>query len=175
MAIYRWDPYISLSRLDREFDELVRRTWAAPRSRVVRSARTTAAGFVPPIELVRDGADVVVRAELPGIDIDKDVTVEVERGRLVISGERRNSREDDSDGVLVREVRYGSFRRAFALPEGVTADAVEASYDAGILEVRVHGAVQEVETAKRIPVTSASAQAIESTEPQQEPTSDNDA
>jgi HSP20 family protein len=71
--------------------------------------------------------------------------------------------------VLVREVRYGSFRREFALPEGVTADAVEASYDAGILEVRVHGVAREVETAKRIPVTAAAAAAIESPAAEQEP------
>lgn len=162
MATYRWDPFTTLSRLDREFDDLVRRTWTAPRTRVVRSARAGAAGFVPPVELVRDGSDVVVRAELPGIDVDKDVTVEVEDGRLVLRGERRNEREDNTDGVLVREVRYGSFRREFALPEGVTAEAVEASYDAGILEVRVHGVAQEVEGAKRIPVTSGAAPAIES-------------
>lgn len=169
MATYRWDPYITLSRLDREFDDLIRRTWTTPRTRVVRRARPSSAGFVPSVELVRDGSDVIVRAELPGIDIDKDVTVEVERGRLVLRGERRNEREDNDDGVLVREVRYGSFRREFALPEGVTADAVEASYDAGILEVRVHGAAREVETAQRIPVTSGASAAIESADAEQEP------
>jgi HSP20 family protein len=172
MATYRWDPFTTLARLDREFDGLVRHTWPAPRARVVRTARPGAAGFVPPVELVRDGSDVIVRAELPGIDIDKDVSVEVERGRLVISGERRGAREDNTDGVLVREVRYGSFRRAFALPEGVSADAIEATYDAGILEVRVRGAVQEVEGAKRIPVTAGSASALEpaaSAESAQEP------
>ena len=162
MATYRWDPFASLSRFDREFDDLVRRTWSAPRTRVVRSPRTAATGFVPPVELVRDGTDVVVRAELPGIDIDKDVTVEVERGRLVLRGERRNEREGKTDGVLVREVRYGSFRREFALPEGVTADAVAASYDAGVLEVRVHGVARDVEAAKRIQVTSGAAAATDS-------------
>jgi HSP20 family protein len=161
MATHRWDPFSTLSRFDREFDDLVRRTWAAPRARVVRTARPRAAGFVPPVELVRDGSDVVVRAELPGVDIEKDVTVEVERGRLVLRGERRNEREDNTDGVLVREVRYGSFRREFALPEGVTADGVEASYDAGVLEVRVHGVAKAVQAAKRIPVTSGAASAIE--------------
>ena len=179
MATYRWDPFTTLSRFDRDFDDLVRRTWAAPRARVVRSARPRVAGFVPPVELVRDGSDVVVRAELPGVDIEKDVTVEVERGRLVLRGERRNEREDNTAGVLVREVRYGSFRREFALPEGVTADAIEASYDAGVLEVRVHGVVQEVEGAKRIPVTAGAAPAVEasatdetSPEPASEPASE---
>src|SRR4051812_37317213 len=175
MATYRWDPFTTLSRLDRDFDDLVRRTRPAPRTRVVRTARSGAAGFVPPVELVRDGSDVVVRAELPGIDIDKDVNVQVERGRLVISGERRNQREDSTGGVLVREVRYGSFRREFGLPDGVSADAIEATYDAGILEVRLRGAVQEVETATRIPVTSGPSTAIESPESVAETAPENDA
>ena len=69
----------------------------------------------------------------------KDVDIEVAEGRLTISGERRDVTEDrDKDGqVLVRELRYGSFRREFALPEGITADNVEATYDKGLLEVRV--------------------------------------
>ena len=175
MATYRWDPFPTLSRIDREFDGLVRRTRPAPRTRVVRTARSGAAGFVPPVELVRDGSDVVVRAELPGIDIDKDVTVQVERGRLVIAGERRDQREDSTDGVLIREVRYGSFRREFTLPEGVSADAIEATYDAGILEVRLRGAVHEVEAAKRIPVTSGSTAVIESAESAQDSAPEDDA
>ncbi|MCG5432052.1 Hsp20/alpha crystallin family protein [Mycobacterium sp. MYCO198283] len=98
------------------------------------------AGFTPAAEVVRDGDDAVVRVELPGIDITKDVTVEIDGGRLVIRGERRDEHSSDADGRTLREVRYGSFRRSFALPSHVTDDAVSASYDAGVLTVRVAGA-----------------------------------
>jgi HSP20 family protein len=102
-----------------------------------------AAGFSPAAEIVKDGEDAVIRLELPGVDVEKDVNVEVENGRLVIHGERRDERatEDPSkDGRTLREVRYGSFRRSFQLPAHITGDAVSASYDAGVLTVRVSGA-----------------------------------
>lgn len=99
-----------------------------------------AQGFNPAAEIVRDGDDAVVRLELAGVDVDKDVTVEVENGRLVIHGERRDEHSDEKNGRTLREVRYGAFRRSFRLPAHVTSDAISASYDAGVLSVRVAGA-----------------------------------
>jgi len=131
MAITRWDPFTALARFDREFDELVRRGWGA----------TARAGFVPPVEIVREGSDVVVRLELPGVDVDRDVEVTVDKGRLIIRGERRDERSEEGAGVLVRELRYGSFQREFALPDGLTADNLDATYDQGMLVVRVRGAI----------------------------------
>ncbi len=118
-------------------------------------------GFTPAAEVTRDGDDAVVRLELPGVDVAKDVTVEIEHGRLVVRGERRDERSDDRDGRTLREVRYGSFRRSFGLPAHVTADAVAASYDAGVLSVRVAGAHAGA-GARQIPVTTAPA-AVEAT------------
>ncbi|OBH30261.1 heat-shock protein Hsp20 [Mycobacterium sp. E342] len=97
-------------------------------------------GFNPAAEVVKDGDDAIVRVELPGVDVEKDVNVEVDRGRLVIHGERRDEHGEEKDGRTLREVRYGSFRRSFRLPTHVTGDAVTASYDAGVLTVRVAGA-----------------------------------
>ncbi|MBS1691536.1 MAG: Hsp20/alpha crystallin family protein [Actinobacteria bacterium] len=124
------------------------------------------AGFNPAAEIVRDGDDAVVRVELPGVDVAEDVNVEVADGRLVIHGERRDEftagedKDGDNDGRAaarsLREVRYGSFRRSFALPEHVTGDDVTASYDAGVLTVRVAGAHKkpEAEGARRIAIES---------------------
>ena len=96
--------------------------------------------FRPAAEIVKDGEDAVVRVELPGIDVEKDVNVEVENGALIIHGERRDEHSEEKDGRTLRELRYGSFRRSFALPKHVSGDAVTASYDAGVLTVRVTGA-----------------------------------
>ena len=96
--------------------------------------------FTPAAEIVKDGEDAVVRLELPGVDVAKDVTVEVDRGQLVIYGERRDERSEEKDGRTLREVRYGSFRRSFKLPAHVTGESISASYDAGVLTVRVAGA-----------------------------------
>lgn len=109
-------------------------------------------GFRPAAEIVRDGDDAVVKLELPGVDIDKDVNVELDKGRLVIHGERRDERAEDKDGVRVREFRYGSFRRGFALPGHVKAEALSADYKDGVLTVRVAGAYKDAEP-KRIAIT----------------------
>ena len=104
--------------------------------------------------MVREGDDAVVRLELPGVDVTKDVTVEVESGRLTVRGERR----DEQSGEGFRQSRYGSFSRTFTLPEHVADDAVSASYDAGVLTVRVAGAHASVEAgARRVAIEGVSA------------------
>jgi HSP20 family protein len=97
-------------------------------------------GFHPAVEIGKDGDDAVIRLELPGIDVDKDVNVELVDGRLVIHGERRDEHAEEKDRRTLREVRYGSFRRSFQLPAHVTSEGISASYDAGVLTVRVAGA-----------------------------------
>jgi HSP20 family molecular chaperone IbpA len=99
----------------------------------------TPADFSPAVEITKDGDDAVVRLELPGVDVDKDVTVELNGGHLTIRGERRDEHASEDDGRSLREVRYGSFSRSFAVPAHVTSDAISASYDAGVLTVRVAG------------------------------------
>jgi HSP20 family protein len=111
--------------------------------------------FTPAAEVVKDGDDAVVRLELPGVDVDKDVNVELDRGRLVVHGERRDEHAEEKDGRMLREVRYGSFRRSFKLPAYVTSEALSASYDAGVLTVRIAGARKDpADTgAQRIAIT----------------------
>lgn len=167
MQVTRFDPFSVLARMDREFDELVRRGWTG-----AREAAPAMAGFVPAVEVVRDGSDVIVRVELPGVDVERDVTIEVDRGKLVISGERRDERSEQSEGVLVRELRYGQFRREFALPPGVSPEQVEATYDSGLLDVRVRGVVQPEPATVRVPITTGrtAARTVEAEPAEQETT-----
>ncbi|OBI49493.1 heat-shock protein Hsp20 [Mycobacterium kyorinense] len=109
-------------------------------------------GFSPAAEVVKEGDDAVVRLELAGVDVEKDVHVELDEGRLVIHGERRDEHAEEKDGRTLREVRYGSFRRSFQLPAHITSEAISASYDAGVLTVRVAGAYAGT-GAQRIAIT----------------------
>lgn len=153
MAITRWDPFTQLARFDREFDDMIRRGFS--------NAPATRAGFVPPVEVLRRESDVVLRLELPGMDVERDVEVEVDKGMLVIKGERRDERTEEG-AYLLRELRYGSFRREFALPEGVTAENVDASYDSGMLEVVVRDAIQPEPQPQQVKINArGSSQAIE--------------
>lgn len=86
-------------------------------------------------EFVEDQT-LVIRAELPGVDPDKDVDVTVADGVLSISARREDTSESRSEGSHRSEFRYGSMLRRIVLPEGVGESEVKASYKDGILEVR---------------------------------------
>lgn len=141
------------------FDAVIRRAFP-PSSRWTLGPLPDAATFTPAAEIVKDGDDALVRVELPGIDLAKDVAVEIDGGRLVIRGERRDERSAENDTRVLREMRYGSFRRVFALPERVDADAISATYDAGVLIVRVSGAYATPEP-RKIAVTVGAANTVE--------------
>jgi len=106
--------------------------------------------WAPAAEIVRDGDDAVVRLELPGLSAE-DIKVETADGRLVVSGEKRDQHGENRDGFSLRETRYGSFRRTFKLPADVGTDAISATYDAGVLTVRV-GGVHASTSPRLIPV-----------------------
>jgi HSP20 family protein len=86
-----------------------------------------------------EGETLVVRAELPGIDPEKDVEITVDNGVLTIAAERREQKIEGEEGTsgYRSEFRYGSYRRSMTLPTGATEDDVKATYTDGILEVRV--------------------------------------
>jgi HSP20 family protein len=142
MPLMRWDPFTALARLDEEFDDLVRRSFG-----------TSSYQYVPPVEMATDGADVVLTLELPGVDVN-DVDIEVAEGRLIITGERKDHFQDNRGRLLVREMRYGGFRRVFQLPDGVTADQVEADADRGLLKVRIKNVTKPVEAPRKIAIKS---------------------
>ncbi len=89
--------------------------------------------------------EIVIRVELPGIDPDKDVHIDIRDGLLTVSGERKEELKTEKRS----EFYYGSFTRTIALPTGATDKGVKALYKDGILEVRVP-TPQEMHQAKRI-------------------------
>ena len=105
------------------------------------------------VEEAREGDDLVVKAELPGIEPDKDVELSVSDGILHIEARREEKSETKDKNTYRSEFRYGSFSRNISLPVGVKEDDIKASYKDGILEVRVPvGDDGKTETTK-IPVT----------------------
>ncbi|HMM94062.1 Hsp20/alpha crystallin family protein [Phycicoccus sp.] len=83
-------------------------------------------------DFTEDGT-YVLRAEMPGIDPDKDVTLNIEGDLLTIRGERREEEREKTH----HEFHYGAFTRSLRLPHDVQPDEVKASYTDGVLEVRV--------------------------------------
>jgi len=105
------------------------------------------------VEEYQENGTVVVRAEMAGIDPDKDVEVTVSDGVLHISAERRGEEETEGKHFRRRELRYGSFHRDLPLPAGCSEDDVKASYKDGILEIRVPAPSAEMKAATKISIT----------------------
>ena len=95
-------------------------------------------------DFVQDGS-YVIRAELPGIDPEKDMTVTVANGILTIKAERR----EEAVGKHHSEFRYGSFSRSVTLPAGADEDHIEATCSHGVLEVIVKLAEKGADTGGR--------------------------
>jgi HSP20 family protein len=135
----RWRPK-ELDRLRSEMDDLLERfgfdrDWFGrfPFSRefLSESERTPAR---PAIETRVEDGKFIVRTDLPGID-PKDVDIKVVGGLLTIKGSREEKRESKKADFLRREIRYGSFERSIALPEGIKAEDLKATYHNGVLEL----------------------------------------
>ena len=97
---------------------------------------TNAQRWAPPMDLVEAEDHFVLKADLPGLG-DDDVTIEVQDGTLTISGERKSEHEKREKGWYRLERSFGRFSRSLTLPEGVDADKIQASFDKGVLEVRI--------------------------------------
>ncbi|GAA2265013.1 Hsp20/alpha crystallin family protein [Kitasatospora cystarginea] len=84
------------------------------------------------VEETKEGGSYVVKAELPGIDPERNIEITVENGVLTIHAERREEQKEKHR----TEFRYGSFTRSVRLPEGVQEQGITASYDKGVLTVK---------------------------------------
>jgi len=124
----------SLVGLRQEFDRLMERVVRDP----LAAIEWPFAGGKPatPIDITEGADDVVVRAELPGVD-PEGIDVTISGNRLTIAGEKKETVEEERRSYFHQETRYGSFRRTVTLPEGVDVDNVDARFDAGILTLRL--------------------------------------
>ena len=107
--------------------------------------------WAPQIETFRRGDKLVVRADLPGLSRE-DVQVEIDNGVLSLSGQRSEEREENRDDFYRTERSYGRFYRSLALPDGVEAEDVEATFKDGVLEVTMPAPRQADRSARQIPI-----------------------
>jgi len=103
------------------------------------------------IEDYDDDGNYVVRAEMPGLDPDRDIRITIDGDRLRILAERSERKHERGHS----EFRYGSFSRSVPLPRGADTEHIQARYDAGILEVKVPVSTGNTES-RQIPVTAGS-------------------
>ena len=134
MALVRWDPARELdafqSDMNRLFDSFFGRREGSA------GAAYGSRRWIPPMDLVETDENLVLRADLPGVNED-EIEIEVKDGVLTVSGERKAQHEEKREGFHRVERSFGRFSRALELPKGVEADSIEASFERGVLEVRM--------------------------------------
>jgi HSP20 family protein len=108
------------------------------------------------VEEYEEDGTRVIRAEMPGIDPDKDVEITVDNGVLHISAERKEEEKSETKDYTRREIRYGLFTRDISLPQGCVEADLKATYKDGMLEIRVPSPVAEAKKVhvQKIPVTT---------------------
>jgi HSP20 family protein len=98
--------------------------------------------FSPSIDISETDKQFMIEAELPGME-KKDINLNLENGRLTISGERKFEKKEDGKKFHRVETHYGSFTRSFQLPDNVDDNSINATYNNGILNVIINKSEQK--------------------------------
>ncbi len=131
MALVRWEPAREISSLQQEVNRLFGTFFDSPGGTELAARR-----WVPAMDLLEEDDRYVLRADLPGLS-EKDVNIELDERVLTISGERRSESVERKEGYHRVERASGRFSRSLTLPAGIEADAIEARFENGVLEVRI--------------------------------------
>lgn len=154
-----WRPFDNLRHeVDRLFEEFDGGFWRTP----FRSSLFDIAPFrggngfaaLPAVDVSETDKAYEITAELPGMD-EKNVEVKVANGMLTIKGEKQEEKEEKKKDYYRRERSFGSFERSFAVPEGVDADKIEASFKKGVLSVMLPKSPEAQKAEKKITVKAA--------------------
>ena len=162
MAITRWDPFRDVLALQNRMNSLFQDF-----SRGQNEADTlAAAAFAPPVDVYEDEHKVVLKLEVPGMK-QEDFDIRVENNTLTVSGERKFEKEEKEENFHRIERRYGSFYRAFTVPNSVNTENVKANYDAGVLKIELEKRAEA--KPKQIKVGVGSGKPIEASKAESKP------
>lgn len=136
MNLVRWNPFeeveVMRRQMDRLFDSML--TGASPSLGGLPQLEV-ARVFAPNVEVYTTDKEVVVKAELPGID-QKDVEVEVTEEAVHLAGELKREEEIEEDNYYRTERQYGRFERVVPLPNRIGDTEAKASFKNGVLTIR---------------------------------------
>jgi HSP20 family protein len=146
----RWDPFREMLSMRRALDRLFDRT--------LEPAWSESISWDLALDVAETKDEFLVKASIPGLNPD-DLEITFTDNVLTIKGETKEDKEIKEDQYHLRERRYGSFSRSISLPSKVKSDAIEATYDAGVLTLKLPK-TEEVKP-KRIAINVASPKVIE--------------
>jgi HSP20 family protein len=134
MAIIRWDPFRELVAVQDRMNRLIEDAWGG-RSRRPDEDFVTGS-WMPAVDVRETKEALELHLEVPGIE-PKDVAISVENGVLTIKGSRNFEKATEGETYHRIERAYGSFERSFTLPTNVAADAIQARYRQGVLQLTI--------------------------------------
>ena len=111
-------------------------------------------GFAPSVDVTETDDHIVVKADLPGL-LEKDIEVTLDDHALILKGEKTEETEDKRKGVYRIERSYGTFYRRIPLPVEIETEKVEATFDRGVLEVRLPKREETKTTGVKVNVKTA--------------------
>jgi len=129
MSLIKYTPFTEFETFPvglKAFQDTVNRLFTEPTGRP----------WLPPVDIKETENDLILKADVPDVEM-KDIDVRVENGTLTIRGERKFEAEKKEGSWHRVERSYGTFERAFTLPETVDTEAVKADYKAGVLTITI--------------------------------------
>jgi len=127
---------LAVRGLGQEIDRLLSDIFGGSPMQRLWGAGDGRGAFLPACDVRETETDVLVEAELPGMD-PNEVQVSLENGRLWLCGERKHEEETKTKNVHRVERSFGSFERQIELPDGINTEDVDASYKDGVLKIRI--------------------------------------
>ena len=112
----------------------------------------TAIAWMPKIDVVQRNNELVIRADLPGVNPD-DVVVEISEDAITISGERKQEHVEENGSVYRYERTHGTFYREIPLPAGAIANQAKASFKDGVLEIIAPAPPEQVSRGRRLEIS----------------------
>ncbi len=138
--------------MEKWFDESWLRPFSLLRSPLWTGVRTTEfEEFSPSVDVYEEGKDIVVKADLPGVN-KSDITIDISDNMLTISGEKRQEEKVEKKDYYRFESTYGKFSRSFELPGGMDMEKAKAHLDNGVLEIRIPKSAEAVRKSKTIAI-----------------------
>ena len=142
MTLVKWTPKINMFNVFDDVEKMINQAFGHS------SLNKELTSHVQPLlDVYETDSTIEVSVDLPGVE-KKDVEVNVSNGFLTISGERKKTAGESTEGRIWQETSFGTFKRSFELTDAVVEDKIKAQFKNGVLKISLPKA-EEVKPAVR--------------------------
>ena len=146
MTLVKWTPKRNMFNVFDDVEKMVNQAFGHS----IRGAEVTSQ-LQPLLDVYETDSTIEVSVDLPGVG-KKDVEVNVSNGFLTISGERKNTSGESTEGRIWQETSFGTFKRSFELTDAVVEDKIKAQFKDGVLKISLPKAEEIKPTVRNIAV-----------------------